>query len=146
MTLTLANGTTVCLTVRVAQTLLQRCRGLLGRPAPLSGEGLLIMKCSSIHTIGMRYPIDVIFVDKGFRVLRVDPWVPPGLLARRCRQSAHVIEMAAGQAAIAGLEGGAIEAAIRSLGTTRVKGTRVGAGTLASLFHRVWFLERSRYK
>ncbi len=58
----------------------QRLRGLLFR-SPLAGdasEALLIVPCNSVHTVGMRYPLDVVFLDRGGTVVgcreRVGPW------------------------------------------------------------------------
>ena len=52
--------------------------GLLRTPEPAAGEGLLIERTSSIHTWFMRYPIDVVFIDRGHRVTKVveclGPW------------------------------------------------------------------------
>lgn len=50
---------------------LERMRGLLGRPEPADNEGLLIEPCSSIHTLGMRYSIDVIFLSRDWRILKL---------------------------------------------------------------------------
>jgi len=49
--------------VRTARTLLSRLVGLLGTAAIADGEGLWIVPCRSVHTVGMRYPIDVAFLD-----------------------------------------------------------------------------------
>ncbi len=92
--------------VRVAHTWLARMRGLLGYPQPAPGEGVLIPRCSSIHTIGMSYPIDVVFLDQSMVVVRVCPGVPPGRLALWSRGATHVLEMAAGQAAAVGIRAG----------------------------------------
>jgi hypothetical protein len=64
--------------VEVASSLWSRMRGLLGRPAPLPGSCLLIETCGSVHTIGMRYALDLVFVDKNWRVTRVVGNVTPG--------------------------------------------------------------------
>jgi uncharacterized membrane protein (UPF0127 family) len=57
-----------------------RLRGLLGR-APLPADGsqaLLIQPCASVHTFWMRYPLDIVFLDRAQRVLgwreNVRPW------------------------------------------------------------------------
>ena len=52
---------------------------------------LLLPGCSSIHTFGMRFPIDVIFLDRQGRVLRVDRCVGPGRVLL-CRGAAEVLE------------------------------------------------------
>ena len=57
----------VLATVEVADSLKSRLRGLLGRDA-LDGA-LLINKARSVHTVGMRFPIDVAFCDRNMTVL-----------------------------------------------------------------------------
>ena len=63
---------------RVAEGFLARARGLIGRPPPPPGEGLLIPRCNAIHTFFMSYPIDATFLDKDGRVVKtvrnVRPW------------------------------------------------------------------------
>lgn len=61
----------------VAKTFLQRARGLIGRPPPPKGEGMLILKCNAIHTLFMRYPIDATFLDKNDRVVKAVKNIPP---------------------------------------------------------------------
>ncbi len=55
-----------------------RARGLLGSPALKSGEGLVIVPCRGVHTLGMAYPIDVVHLDREGVVLAVirhlRPW------------------------------------------------------------------------
>ena len=64
--------------VRIAGGFLQRARGLLLRPPLAENEALLLPGCASVHTFGMRYTIDVVFLDPLGRVLRVArslrPW------------------------------------------------------------------------
>lgn len=65
---------------RVAEGFLARARGLIGRPPPPPGEGLLIPHCNAIHTFFMSYPIDATFLDKEGRVVKtvrnIRPWRP----------------------------------------------------------------------
>jgi len=92
----------------VAWTHWLRLRGLLGRP-PLragSGRGIFLPNCRSIHMIGMRYAIDVVFVDERFVVVDVREAVRPMRFAK-CRRAKHTIELAAGDAALLGLAPGA---------------------------------------
>ena len=49
--------------VRTASTFLSRFVGMLGTDAVADGEELWIVPCRSVHTLGMRYPIDVAFLD-----------------------------------------------------------------------------------
>lgn len=62
----------------VAATLWARMRGLIGRPAPPPGRGLLILRCNAIHTFFMGYPIDATFLDAQDRVVKVVRGIPPG--------------------------------------------------------------------
>ncbi len=52
---------------------------------------LLFPRCSSIHTFGMRFPIDVVFLDRDRRVVRVERGVGRRRLLR-CRGAAEVLE------------------------------------------------------
>ena len=59
----------------------ERVQGWLGRASVEPGEGLLIAPCGSIHTMGMAFAIDVAFLDRQGRVLKLSPQVRPGRLA-----------------------------------------------------------------
>lgn len=48
----------------VAASPWSRARGLLGGPALRPGEGLVIVPCRGVHTLGMAYPIDVVHLDR----------------------------------------------------------------------------------
>jgi uncharacterized membrane protein (UPF0127 family) len=82
-----------------ARRFFARARGLLGSEQLLQDEGLWIQPCASVHTIGMSYPIDVVFLDKTARVLALRSAVPPRRIA--CVFGADsVLELAAGAAAL----------------------------------------------
>lgn len=87
--------------VRVATSLYDRMRGLLGCSGLPAGAGLLIEHCGSIHTVGMRFPIDVVFIDRHWRVCRVYRNIRPGRLwisgGWRARRA---LEVAAGWLAV----------------------------------------------
>jgi uncharacterized membrane protein (UPF0127 family) len=93
------------LKVRVADKFWTRALGLLVGAPLEAAEGLLISPCSSIHTIGMRYPIDVVFVDRDARVLRVCPEVRAGRM-RFAPGARGVLELRSGIAARHGLAPG----------------------------------------
>jgi uncharacterized protein len=61
----------------VARTFWQRLRGLAGLRSMPAGDTLLLPRCSSVHTLGMRFAIDVTFLDEHGRVLAVAEAVPP---------------------------------------------------------------------
>jgi uncharacterized membrane protein (UPF0127 family) len=70
--------------VEVARTSAHRRRGLLGRDELARGSALVITRCNAVHTVGMRFPIDVAFVDRNLRVRKVvrdlGPWRIAGSL------------------------------------------------------------------
>jgi len=90
----------VALEVDVAATRATRRRGLLGRESLGATEGLLLTPCKAVHTVGMRFAIDVIFIDRDGRAVRIVPALAPWRIAMSARAKA-VIELAAGTAAAA---------------------------------------------
>jgi uncharacterized membrane protein (UPF0127 family) len=92
-----AEGRVVCPTLSVADTAPSRMRGLLGRRALDSGEGLLLRPAGSVHTAFMRFPIDVVFLDGDLEVLEVRDSVPPWRAVAR-RGAKAVLELPAGEA------------------------------------------------
>src|SRR5947207_13374897 len=99
------DGRAVCERCVLADSPLTRMRGLLGRRALPSGEGLLLQPAGSIHTAFMRFPIDAVFLDGERRVVRIAADVRPWRTAA-ARRSRAVLELAAGEAARVGLEPG----------------------------------------
>lgn len=83
-----------------------RFRGLMGKKELPAGEGILLRPCASVHTMFMRFPIDVVFCDADLRVLAVAPQVPKWRM-RGQRGAKVAIELAAGEAARQGITGGA---------------------------------------
>ena len=73
-----------------------RLRGLIGRRCLAAGEGLIIQPCSSIHTFFMAFPIDVLFVGQGERVLRAAPAVAPWRIGPVVPQARYVVELPPG--------------------------------------------------
>ena len=67
----------------VAVTARARLLGLALLDRGLAGEGLLIPRCRSVHTFGMRFALDLVFLTAEGRVLTLRREVPPGRIARR---------------------------------------------------------------
>ena len=63
--------------VRIADTILDRMVGLLKTDSLSDGESLLIEPCNSIHTFFMKFNIDVIFLDKDLKVVKIFRDMPP---------------------------------------------------------------------
>ena len=82
--------------VRVASGWWSRFRGLLGTSELEPGQGLLLTPCRSVHTWGMRYPIDVVFLDREGRSVAVYPDLPPSRRTAWHRDARQVLELPAG--------------------------------------------------
>ncbi len=91
--------------VKLARTWWQRAIGLLATPKLDDPRGLWIARCNSVHTIGMRYPIDVVFVAEDARVLKVVRTLRP-LRAAVCRGAHATLELRAGSIDEYGLKPG----------------------------------------
>ena len=73
----------------------KRTKGLLGRKGLGPGEGLWILPCEAVHTIGMQFTIDLVFLDRRHRIRKVRSNVPPWRMSA-CLSAHSVIELAAG--------------------------------------------------
>ena len=81
---------------RLANNFLKRAIGLLGRSSLRPGEGLLFDNCHGIHTIGMRFTIDVLFMDKSLRVMRLTKRLRPFRVGPAVANATYVLELPAG--------------------------------------------------
>ncbi len=82
----------------LADTARARRVGLLKQNTLRRGEGLWIVPTQAIHTVGMRFPIDAIFLDRHKRVRRVYHRLRPYRLTRFVWRAASVLEVSAGTA------------------------------------------------
>jgi uncharacterized membrane protein (UPF0127 family) len=92
--------------IGLADTFVTRLFGLLGKSSLDDGSGILIRPSSGVHTMWMRFAIDVVALDKNLRVLktweRLRPWrVTPVSLKTHC-----VLELAPGQISQLRIEAG----------------------------------------
>ena len=83
--------------VEVASTSRTRMVGLLGRTGLDAGEGLWIKPSSGVHTIGMKFPIDVIGLDKKNRVIKLWRCLVPYRLTSIHWKMSSVLELPAGR-------------------------------------------------
>lgn len=95
--LTRDDGSVICERCVVADRMLPRMKGLLGKRELVAGEGLLIQPAPSIHTFFMRFPIDVVFLSKSGEVMKVAANVGAWRM-RSCRRAFAVLELPAGEA------------------------------------------------
>jgi hypothetical protein len=83
--------------VLIADNPLKRIKGLLGKKNFLPEQALILEPCNSIHTFFMSFAIDVIFVDKDYRVVKLLQGFVPNRISRICWHSSRVIELSAGK-------------------------------------------------
>jgi protein-S-isoprenylcysteine O-methyltransferase Ste14/uncharacterized membrane protein (UPF0127 family) len=93
--------------LQLAHTHWTRLKGLLGSGTLAPGAGLWLKPCRQVHTIGMRYAVDVVFLDDGHRVVHTIGGLAPGALSPRVGAATSVIELPAGTLARLGLAAGA---------------------------------------
>ncbi len=82
--------------VKVARTHWTRLRGMLGRPEPAPGEGLLIVPCRGVHMYGMKYPLDVVFLDREGTVLETRADLQPRQRTGFIKGSHYALEIPTG--------------------------------------------------
>lgn len=92
--------------VVLADSFLKRMKGLLGRKRFDEGEALWIRPCKSVHTIGMRFPIDVVFLDKSNVVIAIKKNLPSNRFTGLYLRAASVLELPAGTLQAAGIKVG----------------------------------------
>lgn len=82
--------------IKRANSILTRMLGLYAHRQLQFGDGVWLVPCNAIQTIGMRFPIDLVFMDAGGRVVRVCENVQPGRVVWRVREADSVLEVPAG--------------------------------------------------
>lgn len=98
-----ASGAIVADRIRPGHTHWTRLRGLLGTAPLAPEEGLWLKPCRQVHMFGMRYAIDVVFLDDRLRIVHVLGALPPGAVSPKIRTASSVLELAAGTIARTGL-------------------------------------------
>lgn len=80
-------------TIDIAYSNLEKDWGLISRNSISCGEGLIIDPCNTIHMYFMRFPIDVLFVNKNNQVVYILENFKPWQVSRRIEESKYVIEL-----------------------------------------------------
>lgn len=79
----------------IARTTAQKTKGLLGKKLFPAGEGLLIEHCNSIHMFFMKFPLDILFVDENYKVVKIVKDLKIWMMSM-CGQATHTIELPVG--------------------------------------------------
>lgn len=89
----ISSNTVLAHSVKIAAMFISRLQGLIGTTSLPAGQCLVIKLCVSVHIFGMKYSLDIIFVDKNNRVLRIVSNLPPNRIAC-CSGGSYVMEIA----------------------------------------------------
>ena len=96
----LSKNTVLAENAEPADNFFRRLIGLMGSPCLKAGEGLILKPCNSIHTFFMRFPIDVAFIDRENKIVKIYPCLPAWRLSGIFFNSALCLELPAGTLAI----------------------------------------------
>ncbi len=99
-------GTVIAERAEVASSWFARLRGLIGRRALEPGHGLIIRPCNSVHTFFMAFPIELLFVGEGDRILRATRAIGPWRIGPIVPAARYVVELPAGTLAASGTAAG----------------------------------------
>ena len=83
--------------LEMKETFFGRLIGLLGTKSLKTGEGIVLKPCNSIHTCFMRFAIDVVFISKDFKVLRIIKNMRTWKFSPIVLKSIYTLEVAAGE-------------------------------------------------
>ncbi len=89
-------GTVLAHRARRARTFFDRGRGLMFSPPLPGGAGLVIDPCNSIHMFFMRYPLDIVFLDRQGRVVFMYEGIKPWRVGRVVRGARMAVELPEG--------------------------------------------------
>lgn len=89
------NGKQIADKVMLAENYTARLKGLLEQKSLDPGSALIIKPCNSVHTWFMKFNIDVLFIGKSGRVVKVIETMPPFKVAA-ARVAAFAVELPAG--------------------------------------------------
>jgi uncharacterized membrane protein (UPF0127 family) len=91
----LTRQTMLANSLEVADSGARRSKGLLGRQGLNPGEGLWILPCESVHTFGMQFSIDLVYLDRKLRIRKIRNSMPPWRISV-CLSAHSVIELPVG--------------------------------------------------
>ena len=87
------NNKVITKNAELADSFFSRFRGLMFRKSIAEDYALYITPCNQIHMLNMRFAIDVIYLDKNGRVVKIDMNVQPNKICKTVKNAHSVIEM-----------------------------------------------------
>lgn len=85
---------TIGMKVKIANNAIDRLMGLMFTKTLPGCDGLLIEPCNSIHTFFMRYPIDVLFLDRNKKIVKIVRNIKPWRMTWMYWKATSVLELA----------------------------------------------------
>jgi hypothetical protein len=82
--------------IKLADRFFTRLVGLLKTAGLSENQGLLLKKCNQVHTFGMKFPIDVIFLSKDGDILHMEQEMAPGKISPHVKKAYWVLELKSG--------------------------------------------------
>ena len=86
-------GNVICKEMKVASSFYSRLKGLMFSLELPECDGFLISPCNSIHTFFMLYSLDILFLDKNFKVVKSIYGLKPWRITWMYFSAHHVLEM-----------------------------------------------------
>lgn len=83
------------LEIFVADTFFTRLKGLLGTKSLPESQGLLLRGCNSVHMLGMRYALDIVYLDRGGIIVKLVENLRPWQMSC-CRKASDTLEVNSG--------------------------------------------------
>lgn len=93
------------LEIYVADTFFTRMKGLLGTASLPDRQGILLCNCNSVHMVGMRYPLDIVYMDRNDTISKLAENIKPWRFSC-CWQAKNTLEVACGTIRRAGWQVG----------------------------------------
>ena len=93
------------ITIFSTENVFERTAGLLKFPPLNLNQGLLINKCNSIHTFGIKYSLDIVYLSRHLKVIKVVENIKPTRMSL-CFSAKHTLEMLTGEVNRLGIKKG----------------------------------------
>ena len=90
--------------VILADNFFTRLRGLTGRTSLNLDEGLLLRPCNGVHTYFMKFAIDVIYISRDGKILKIVEGLKPNKISKGFKNTHQILELSEGAAAKLGLK------------------------------------------
>lgn len=104
----LENAQIIAESIESANTFFKRLKGLMFRQELSPGSGIYLYPCNAIHTFFMKFPIDVLYIDKDWRIVGMEEHLQPGKVGKKFSAATSVIELESGSIRLNSIQRGQI--------------------------------------